>query len=164
MHPAGNRNTLRGDLLVALQCGAFAALMGGLCYAATPLWSRALPHAPRLASVRFDRDLAARLQLPPHNRVAANVEDGVTVSFRVAGAAGRIGAAEAGCRARAPGPCLAKINCVSLAPRTVRPGDTIVLCVDPGRADDPGRDGARATTLLRVHPAPVRPPAGARGT
>jgi cytochrome c oxidase assembly protein Cox11 len=181
MGTAGNRNTLRRDLLVALQCGAFAALMGSLCCAAMPLWSRlcragglggtaevagALPHAPRLASVRFDRDLAARLEFgPPRNSVAANFKQVVTVSFRVAGAAGRIGATEAGCSVGAPGLCFEKINCLYLAPQTVRPGERVVLCVDPNRADDPGRDGVSTIMLFHTfHPADARPPVRARLT
>jgi cytochrome c oxidase assembly protein Cox11 len=175
MGTAGNRNTLRRDLLVALQCGAFAALMGSLFCAAMPLWSRlcraglggaaevsgALPHAPHLASVRFDRDLTARLGFrPPQNSVAANFNQVVTVSFRVAS----IGA-EAGCGVGAPGLCFETINCLSLAPQTMRPGETVVLCVDPNRADDPGQDGVSTITLFHTFdPAGARPPVRARLT
>lgn len=178
---AGNRNTLRRDLLVALQCGAFAALMGGLLCAAMPLWSRlcragglgggaaevagALPHAPHLASVRFDRDLTARLGLrSPQNSVAANFNPVVTVSLRIASVAGRIGA-EAGCGVGAPGLCFETINCLSLAPQTMRPGERVVLCVDPNRADDPGQDGVSTITLFHTFDsAGARPPVRARLT
>jgi cytochrome c oxidase assembly protein Cox11 len=178
MGRAGNRNTLRRDLLVALQCGAFAALTGSVCCAAMPLWSRlcgglggtaevagALARAPHLASVRFDRDLAARLGFrPPNDSVAANFNQVVTVSFRIAGPAGRIGAAEAGCGVGAPGLCLEKINCLYLVPQTVRPGERVVLCVDPNRADDPGRDRVGTVTLFHTDPGGARRPVRARLT
>ena len=166
MGTAGNRNTLRRDLVVALQCGAFAALMGGLCCAAMPLYSwlcadglggtaevaGALPHAGRLASVRFDRDLAAALAFaPPRGGARA-----VAVSFRVAKPAGRIDAA--GCRVGAPGLCFESINWLCLAPQAMRHGETVVLCVAPYRAEGRGRDGARVIRLLHT-PARARPSA-----
>jgi len=170
MGTAGNRNTIRRDLLVALQCGAFAALMGSLFCVANPLWSRlcrtgglggtaevagALPHAPHLAGVRFDRDLTARLGDRP--RVAANFNQMVTVTFRVAGA-------ENGCGV-VGGVCFAKIDCLYLAPQTVRPGERVVLCIDPDRADEPGQNGVRTITLFHTfHPAGARPPVWARLT
>ena len=180
MHTASQRNTLRRDLLVALQCGAFAALMGSLLCAAMPLWSRlcraggrggaaevagALPHAPPLASVRFDRDLTACLGFrSPQNSVAANFNPVVTVSLRIASVAGRIGA-EAGCGVGAPGLCFETINCLSLAPQTMRTGERVVLCVDPSRADDPGQDGVSTITLFHTFdPAGARPPVRARLT
>jgi cytochrome c oxidase assembly protein Cox11 len=169
MRRTGNRNTLRRDLLVALQCGAFAALMGSLFCAAMPLWSRlccasglggaaevagALPHAPHLASVRFDRDLTARLGFrPPQNSVAANFNQVLTVSFR------------AGCGVGALSLCFEKINCLYLAPQTMRPGERVVLCVDPNRADDPGQDGVSTITLFHTFdPAGARPSVRARPT
>jgi cytochrome c oxidase assembly protein Cox11 len=177
MGTAGNRNTLRRDLLVALQCGAFAALMGGLFCAAMPLWSRlcrtggpggaaevtgALPHAPHLADVRFDRDLTARLGFrPPQNRFAANFNQVVTVSFRVASGIG----AEAGCGGvGAPGLCSEKINCLYLAPQTVRPGERVVLCVDPNRADEPVNGVSTIMLFHTFHPVGARPPVRARLT
>jgi cytochrome c oxidase assembly protein Cox11 len=78
MRTAGNtqRKTLGRDLFVASLCAAFVALMGGLSYAAVPLYSwfcrassfgrasevaGALPgqQSPRLVTVRFDSDFAA---------------------------------------------------------------------------------------------------------
>jgi cytochrome c oxidase assembly protein Cox11 len=161
MGTAGNQkqNTLRRDFFVALQCGAFAALMGGLCCAAMPLYSwfradglggtaevaGALTHSSRLSSVRFDRDLAAALASPPWRiSVAAKLGQAVTVSFRVVNAAGPIGG----------GDCFEKINCLCLAPQTIRHGERVVLCVDPNLADGPGRDGVSTITLFHTfHPA-----------
>ena len=170
MGTAGNQkpNTFRRDLFVALQCGAFAALMGGLCCAAMPLYSwfraaevaGALPHSTRLSSVGFDRDLAAALAFgPPRNSVAAQLGQAATVAFKVANPAGPIGVGEAGCRASAPGLCFEKINCLCLAPQTMRHGERVVLCVDANRAVDPCPGDVSTITLLRTfHPARARPP------
>jgi cytochrome c oxidase assembly protein Cox11 len=170
MGTAGNQkpNTFRRDLFVALQCGAFAALMGGLCCAAVPLYSwfraaevaGALPHSTRLSSVGFDRDLAAALAFRPlRNSVAAQLGRAATVAFKVANPAGPIGAGEAGCRASAQGLCFEKIDCLCLAPQTMRHAERVVLCVDPKLADDPGPHDVSTITLLRTfHPARARPP------
>jgi hypothetical protein len=110
--------------------------------------SGALPHAPHLASVRFDRDLTARLGFrPPQNGVAASFNQVVTVSFRVAS----IGA-EAGCGVGAPGLC--SINCLSLAPQTQpEEGMALVLCVDPKFTADADRGAGAVRLFYTFYPA-----------
>lgn len=84
----GSPQSLRRDLSVALLCGAFVALTGGLCRAALPLYSRfcgagatAVADARQhtLLRVRFAPDRAA-LARPPGPAATPSV----TVAFAVA--------------------------------------------------------------------------------
>jgi cytochrome c oxidase assembly protein subunit 11 len=176
------RKTLRRDLFVALLCGAFVALLGGLSYAALPFYSclcraggfpgttevaGALPsrQPPRLVSVRFDSDLAAPLPWslrPPRNTVDAKLGRLVTVSSRFANGPGRISVGHASETASSPmaGLYFEKINCVCCAPQIMQPGESrdiaVVFYVDPKLADDFDQDGT-ITLFHTVYPvyAPV---------
>jgi cytochrome c oxidase assembly protein subunit 11 len=186
MRTAGNpkRKTLRRDLFVALLCGAFVVLMGGLSRAAMPLYSwfcrangfggttelagaQPRQQSPRLVTVRFASDLAAGLPLrPPRNTVDARLGHMVAVSYRAANEARRIGVGEAGYSVNSPtvGLYFEKINCFCVAPRITRSGEgrdmTVVLCVDRRLVDDSDQDGVSAITLFYTfYPARARPPA-----
>jgi cytochrome c oxidase assembly protein subunit 11 len=172
MRTAGNpqRKTLGGDLFVALLCGALVALMGGLSYAAVPLYSWfcrasgfggtavARLQSPRLVSVSFDSDLAAGLpwSVRPRHTTDAKLGQVVTVSYRVTNKAGHISAGQAGYSASSPtvGLYFEKINCFCCAPQIMQPGESrhmaVVLHVDPKLADDTDQDGVSTITLLHT--------------
>jgi cytochrome c oxidase assembly protein subunit 11 len=181
MRTAGTpqRKTLRRDLFVALLCGAFVVLMGGLSCAAMPLYSwfccasgfggstelagaQPRQQSPRLVTVRFASDSAAGLPLrSPRNTVDAKLGQIVAVSYRAANEARRTGVGVAGHSVSSPtvGPYFEKINCVCVAPQITRSGESrdmaVVVCVDTS-----DQDGVSAITLFYTfYPARARPPA-----
>jgi cytochrome c oxidase assembly protein subunit 11 len=172
MRTAGNpqRKTRGRDLFVALLCGAFVALMGGLSYAAVPLYSwfcrasgfggttevaGALPgqQSPRLVTVRFDSDLPAGLPRsfrPPRNTVDAKLGQVVAVSFRVANEAGRIGVGQPGHSVGSPRVSLyfKKINCFCFPPQINQAEESRDTAVVLYVADDSDQDGVSTITFF----------------
>lgn len=156
---------LRRDIFVALLCGAFVAVMGGLSYAAVPFYSwfcrasgfggsevaLSRQPSPRLLSVRFDSDACLpRSFWPSRNGDDARLGQLAIVSYRRTNQSGRLSVVEAGYSSPSVGLYFEKIDCRCFAPQIMRLAASrdVVLYPDPERADDSDQHGVSTITLF----------------
>jgi cytochrome c oxidase assembly protein subunit 11 len=178
--PAGGSR--RRDIAVAAACGAFAAGMVGLSFAAVPLYNwfcRTTGFAgttqvalkgpanvlERRIVVRFDANVSGGLPWrfePEVNEVELRIGDVVTVNYTVTNESGRETAGQASYNVSPPtvGAYFSKINCFCFTEQRLKPGETrempVVFFVDPELAKDAEQD--RLTTItLSYTMYPVRP-------
>ena len=172
----------RRDLAVAAACGAFAAVMIGMAYAAVPLYNwfcratgfggttqvaTAAPAAvlERKLKVRFDANVTGGLPWkfePEQNSVEVKLGQVVTVLFTVTNQAARETAGQASYNVAPPtvGQYFSKINCFCFTEQRFGPGETrempVVFFVDPEIVKDSEQDGLTSITLSYTM-YPVRP-------
>jgi cytochrome c oxidase assembly protein subunit 11 len=173
----------RRDLAVAAACGAFAAAMVGMAYAAVPLYSwfcratgfggttQVAASAPssvleRKLTVRFDANVTGGLPWkfePERNAIDVKLGQVVTVLFSVTNQAARETAGQASYNVTPPtvGQYFSKINCFCFTEQRLKPGErrdmTVVFFVDPELAKNPDDDDLNTITLSYTM-YPVREP------
>ena len=161
----------RRDLIVAAGCGAFAASMVGMAYAAVPLYDwfcrvTGFGGTPQIASsvapeisersitVRFDSNIAAGLPwtfTPEKTALTARIGEVVTATYRIENLSSQETKAIASYNVTPLnwGAYFHKINCFCFSEQTLRPGArreiTVVFYVDPSLLDD--RDARERNTI-----------------
>jgi cytochrome c oxidase assembly protein subunit 11 len=180
------RHSRRRDLVVAAACGAFAAAMVGMAYAAVPLYdwfcratgfngtTQVATAAPssvldRAITVRFDANVAPGLPwrfAPERTSIEVKLGEVVTVDYHVVNEAARetYGIAGYNVTPLNVGAYFQKINCFCFSDQRLKAGEkrvmTVVFYVDPALAKD--ADGAEVNTITlsyTFHPQrePSRP-------
>jgi cytochrome c oxidase assembly protein subunit 11 len=163
----------RGDLAIALACGAFVGLMVGAAYASVPLYdwfcrvtgfggtpqvATAAPDAAfdRKITVRFDANIARGLPwrfAPEVTSVDVRLGEVATVYYTVINQSARETAGVAGYNVAPPqtGGYFAKINCFCFTEQRLSPGErremAVVFYVDPALARDADQDDLNTITL-----------------
>jgi cytochrome c oxidase assembly protein subunit 11 len=181
----------RRDLLVAGACGAFAACMVGMAFAAVPLYSwfcratgfggttQVATAAPRNVLdrrilVRFDANVAAGLPWrfePEQPVIEVRVGDVVTVNYVVTNLSAQATVGQASYNVWPPtvGAYFSKINCFCFTEQRFAPGETrempVVFFVDPELVKDSEQDDLTSITLsYTMYPVrPAEPPRVERG-
>ncbi|MEX0752967.1 MAG: cytochrome c oxidase assembly protein [Xanthobacteraceae bacterium] len=173
----------RRDVVLAVACGAFAALMVGAAYAAVPLYNwfcrttgfggttQVASQAPdevlgRKITVRFDANVTGGLPwafVSERNSVEARIGQVVTVFYKVTNQAARETAGQASYNVTPPttGAYFQKINCFCFTEQRFGPGETrempVVFYIDPALAKDAEQNGLNTITLSYTY-YPVREP------
>lgn len=173
----------RRDFLVAGACGAFAATMVGMAFAAVPLYNwfcrstgfagttQVASVAPenildRRIEVRFDANVTAGLPWrfePEQTSVMARIGDVVTVNYFIVNESARETVGQASYNVSPPtvGAYFSKINCFCFTEQRLNPGEKrempVVFFVDPELAKDAEQDGL-TTIVLSYTMYPVRQP------
>jgi cytochrome c oxidase assembly protein subunit 11 len=173
----------RRDLLVAGACGAFAAAMVGMAFAAVPLYNwfcrttgfagttQVASAAPgsvldRRVVVRFDANVTGGLPWrfePEQASITARVGDVVTVNYVAINESARETVGQASYNVSPPtvGAYFSKINCFCFTEQRPKPGEKrempVVFFVDPELAKDSEHDGLTTITLSYTM-YPVRQP------
>jgi cytochrome c oxidase assembly protein subunit 11 len=173
----------RRDLLVAGACGAFAAAMVGMAFAAVPLYnwfcrSTGFAGTTQVASaapgsvldrkivVRFDANVTGGLPWrfePEQGSITARVGDVVTVNYVAINESARETVGQASYNVSPPtvGAYFSKINCFCFTEQRLKPGEKrempVVFFVDPELAKDSEHDGLTTITLSYTM-YPVRQP------
>lgn len=164
---------VRRDTLVAAICGAVAAGMVGMAFAAVPLYdwfcrttgfggtTQVSVVAPgevldREVTIRFDSNVAPGLPwrfVPEQNTITARIGEVKTVYYKVINMAAREITAQAGYNVTPPqvGLYFHKINCFCFTEQTMKPGETremaVVFYVDPAIAKDSDQESLNTITL-----------------
>ena len=183
IRPQQPRKSRSRDLLVALLCGGFVAVMVGAAYASVPLYSwfcrttgfggttqvaKALPirESARKISVRFDSNIAAGLPWsfePERRTIDVRLGQVVTLYYKVVNQSARVTVGQAGYNVSPPtvGIYFQKINCFCFTTQTMQPGESrdmaVVFYVDPKLAKDSEQDKVSTITLSYTF-YPVRAP------
>jgi len=173
----------RRDLFVAFACGAFAAVMVGVSFAAVPLYSwfcrttgfggttQVATTAPqeisgRAVTVRFDSNVAPGLPWsfePERRTINVRLGEVVTVYYMVRNESARVTSGQAGYNVTPPttGTYFEKINCFCFTQQTLQPGEkremAVVFYVDPKLANDSEQNAVNNITLSYTF-FPVRVP------
>jgi len=173
----------RRDLFVAFACGAFAAVMVGVSFAAVPLYSwfcrttgfggttQVATTAPqeisgRAVTVRFDSNVAPGLPWsfePERRTINVRLGEVVTVYYMVRNESARVTSGQAGYNVTPPttGTYFEKINCFCFTQQTLQPGEkremAVVFYVDPKLANDSEQNVVNNITLSYTF-FPVRVP------
>jgi cytochrome c oxidase assembly protein subunit 11 len=173
----------RRDILVAGVCGAVAAGMVGMAFAAVPFYNwfcrtTGFGGTPQVASiapsqvldrrvlVRFDANVAPGLPWqfePEQPSVELRIGEVVTVNYRVTNNSTRVTVGQAAYNVWPPtvGAYFTKINCFCFTEQRFEPGETrdmpVVFFVDPALAKDTEQDGLTSITLSYTM-YPVRQP------
>jgi cytochrome c oxidase assembly protein subunit 11 len=173
----------RRDLMVAASCGAFAAFMVGMAFAAVPLYNwfcRTTGFAgttqvanvgpstvlDRKIEVRFDANVSNGLPWrfePEVTTVSARIGDVVTINYVVVNESMRETVGQASYNVSPPtvGAYFSKINCFCFTEQRLGPGEKrempVVFFVDPALAKDPEHDDLTTITLSYTM-YPVRQP------
>ena len=185
-HP--DKKKLRRDVVVAGICGAVAAGMVGMAFAAVPLYNwfcrttgfagttQVATEAPgevlgRTVAVRFDSNVTPGLPwrfVPEQNQVQVRIGEVTTVHYKVINMAAREITAQASYNVSPPtvGAYFHKINCFCFTEQTMKPGETremaVVFYVDPSIAKDRDQDTLNTITLsYTFYPVRERPVAHA---
>ncbi len=163
----------RRDLLVAGACGAFAAAMVGMAYAAVPLYdwfcrttgfagtpivAKAAPGnvLERTITVRLDANIAGGLPwrfVPEQNTVQVRIGDVLTVNYLVINESARetVGNATYNVSPPTVGAYFHKISCFCFTEQRLKPGEKrempVVFYIDPKLADDAEHDNLNTITL-----------------
>lgn len=174
------------DLLVAASCGAFAALMVGMAYAAVPLYdwfcrttgfggtTQVATAAPgevldHKITIRFDSNIGAGLPWrfePEVTSIEARLGEVVTVNYRAINLTARETHGLAGYNVTPlnVGIFFQKINCFCFTDQTLKAGEKrdmpVVFYIDPKMAKDAdGKDVNTITLSYTFHPQrePQRP-------
>jgi len=171
--PATEPKRRRRDLLVAAACGAFAAAMVGMAYAAVPLYdwfcrttgfagtpivAKVAPeHAlDRKITVRFDANVAAGLPwrfMPEQNSIELRVGEVVTVNYLVVNESARetVGNATYNVSPPTVGAYFSKINCFCFTEQRLKGGEKrempVVFFIDPKIVQDAEHDNTNTITL-----------------
>src|SRR5438477_9594672 len=182
----------RRDLLVAAACGAFAAVMVGMAFAAVPLYNwfcratgfggttQVATVAPRnvldrRVLVRFDANVAPGLPWrfePERPVIEVRIGDVVTVNYVVTNLSAQATVGQASYNVWPPtvGAYFSKINCFCFSEQRFGPGETrempVVFFVDPDLVKDSEQDDLTSITLSYTM-YPVRlpePPRVERGS
>jgi cytochrome c oxidase assembly protein subunit 11 len=182
----------RRDLLVAGACGAFAAVMVGMAFAAVPLYdwfcrATGFGGTPQVATaaprnvldrrvlVRFDANVASGLPWrfePEQSAIEVRIGDVVTVNYIVTNLSTQATVGQASYNVWPPtvGAYFSKINCFCFTEQRFGPGETrempVVFFVDPELAKDSEQDDLTSITLSYTM-YPVRqtePPRVERGS
>jgi cytochrome c oxidase assembly protein subunit 11 len=161
----------RSDIIVAVSCGLFVAVMVGASYAAVPFYNwfcratgfngttQVATSAPsgtieRTVTVRFDANVGPGLPWrfePEQNSIEVKLGEVVTVNYLVVNQAARPITASAAYNV-APlnaGSYFQKINCFCFTDQSLKAGEKrempVVFYVDPSMAKDP--DGTEINTI-----------------
>src|SRR5258708_7230232 len=163
----------RRDLLVAGACGAFAAAMVGMAFAAVPLYNwfcrttgfagttQVASAAPgnvldRRIVVRFDANVTGGLPWrfePEQASIMARIGDVVTVNYVAINESARETVGQASYNVSPPtvGAYFSKINCFCFTEQRLKPGEkremAVVFFVDPALAKDADQDDLNTITL-----------------
>ncbi len=176
----------RRDLLVAGACGAFAAAMVGMAYAAVPLYdwfcrttgfagtpivAKAAPGnvLERTITVRLDANIAGGLPwrfVPEQNTVQVRIGDVLTVNYLVINESARetVGNATYNVSPPTVGAYFHKISCFCFTEQRLKPGEKrempVVFFIDPKLVADAEHDNLNTITLsytmYRVRPSEPR--------
>src|SRR5215813_12539324 len=172
----------RRDLLVAGACGAFAAVMVGMAFAAVPLYNwfcrtTGFGGTPQVAAaapgnvldrqilVRFDANVTSGMPWrfePEQPAIEVRIGDVVTVNYRATNLSAQATVGQASYNVWPPtvGAYFSKINCFCFTEQRFAPGETrempVVFFVDPELAKDVEQDGLTSITLSYTM-YPVRP-------
>lgn len=164
---------VKRDTLVAAICGAVAAGMVGMSFAAVPLYdwfcrttgfggtTQVSVVAPgevldRELTIRFDSNVAPGLPwrfVPEQNSVKVRIGEVKTVYYKVINSAAREITAQAGYNVTPPqvGLYFHKINCFCFTEQTMKPGETremaVVFYVDPAIVKDSDQESLNTITL-----------------
>lgn len=181
-HPHTSQQRRR-DLTVAAACGAVAAGMVGMAFAAVPLYdwfcrTTGFGGTPLVAAaapgkvldrrilVHFDANVASGLPWrfePERESVEVRIGDVVTVNYVATNLAPRETVGQASYNVSPPtvGAYFSKINCFCFTEQRLAPGATrempVVFFVDPELANDSQEDGLTSLTLSYTM-YPVRQP------
>jgi cytochrome c oxidase assembly protein subunit 11 len=166
-----NPQLRRSDIIVAVSCGLFVAVMVGASYAAVPFYNwfcratgfngttQVATSAPsgtieRTVTVRFDANVGPGLPWrfePEQNSIEVKLGEVVTVNYLVVNQAARPITASAAYNV-APlnaGSYFQKINCFCFTDQSLKAGEKrempVVFYVDPSMAKDP--DGTEINTI-----------------
>jgi cytochrome c oxidase assembly protein subunit 11 len=179
-HP---RKARRRDLAVAAACGAFAAAMVGMAYAAVPLYSwfcrttgfggtpvvataGPVQVLDRKVTVRFDANVASGLPwkfAPEQVSLKVRIGEVVTVLYRAENDSARetVGQATYNVTPSTVGGYFAKINCFCFTEQRLGPHERrdmpVVFYVDPALVGDSEQDDLNTITLSYTM-YPVRQP------
>ncbi len=171
--PHVTKSPLRRDLLVAMSCGAFVALMVGAAYASVPFYTwfckttgfggttQVAERAPeevlgRTLKIRFDSNIAPGLPWkfePEQTEMKVRIGEVVTVNYKVINQAAREITAMASYNVSPPqvGSYFAKINCFCFTDQTMKAGETremtVVFYVDPAIVKDSDQNDLNTITL-----------------
>jgi cytochrome c oxidase assembly protein subunit 11 len=172
-HPSSVIRRRSSDIMIAMACGAFAAFMVGMAYAAVPLYSwfcrtTGFGGIPQIASmapqqlsdrkitVRFDANVGAGLPWrfePERTSIEVRLGEVVTIFYKVANLSQRDTAGQAAYNV-APttaGAYFAKINCFCFTEQRLAPREkremAVVFYVDPALVQDSGQDDLNTITL-----------------
>jgi cytochrome c oxidase assembly protein subunit 11 len=171
--PRDDKRRLRRDLLVAVACGAFVAVMVGAAYASVPLYSwfckttgfggttQVASQAPdhvlgRTLTIRFDSNVTPGLPWkfgPEQNEINVRIGEVATVHYKIVNEAAREITAMATYNVSPPqvGSYFNKINCFCFTEQRLKPGETremtVVFYVDPAIAQDREQDDLNTITL-----------------
>jgi cytochrome c oxidase assembly protein subunit 11 len=163
----------RRDVTVAAACGAFAAGMVGMAYAAVPLYNwfcrtTGFAGTPLTASaapgnvldrrivVRFDANVTAGLPWrfePEQTSIEVRIGDVVTVNYVVTNQSERetVGLASYNVSPPTVGAYFSKINCFCFTEQRLKAGETrempVVFFVDPELVKDSEQNALNAITL-----------------
>src|SRR4051812_39649167 len=181
----------RRDLLVAGACGAFAAVMVGMAFAAVPLYNwfcraTGFGGTPQVATaapghvlerrilVRFDANVAPGLPWrfePEQPAIEVRIGDVVMVNYVATNLSAQATVGQASYNVWPPtvGAYFSKINCFCFTEQRLGPGETrempVVFFVDPELVKDSEQDDLTSITLSYTM-YPVRqaePPSVQRG-
>ena len=171
--PRKDKRSLRRDVIVAVCCGAFVALMVGAAYASVPLYTwfckttgfggttQVAERGPdqilgRELSVRFDSNVAPGLPWrfePEVNEVKVRIGEVTTVHYKVINQAAREITAQASYNVTPPqvGGYFNKINCFCFTQQTLKAGETremaVVFYIDPEIVKDRDQNDLNTITL-----------------
>ena len=163
----------RRDLLVAAACGAFAAGMVAMAFAAVPLYNwfcrtTGFAGTPQVAAAApgdvLDRRIIVRLDAnvsgglpwrftPEQNSVEVRVGDVLTVDYIAINESARETVGQASYNVSPPtvGAYFTKINCFCFTEQRLAPGEKrempVVFFIDPKLAGDAEHDGLNTITL-----------------
>jgi cytochrome c oxidase assembly protein subunit 11 len=181
--PANRTEQRRRDVTIALACGAFAAGMVGMAYAAVPFYNwfcrttgfagttQVATHAPgqvlsRRIEVRFDANVTGGLPWrfePEQNSIMVRIGEVVTVNYTATNLSARdtVGQASYNVSPTTVGAYFSKINCFCFTEQALKAGETrempVVFFVDPELVKDSEQDGLTTITLSYTM-YPVRQP------
>jgi cytochrome c oxidase assembly protein subunit 11 len=173
MKAPGPARRRKSDIVVAMACGVFVALMVGLAYAAVPLYSwfcrttgfGGIPQVATVAperisdrkiTVRFDANVGPGLPWrfePERSSIEVRLGEVVTALYTVTNLSGRETAGQAAYNV-APttaGAYFDKINCFCFTEQRLAPGEkremAVVFYVDPALMQDSDQDDLNTITL-----------------
>jgi cytochrome c oxidase assembly protein subunit 11 len=164
---------VKRDVIVAGICGAVAAGMVGMSFAAVPLYdwfcrttgfggtTQVAVAGPvevldRTLNIRFDSNVAPGLPwrfVPEQNTITVRIGEVKTVYYKVINMAEREITAQAGYNVTPPqvGLYFHKINCFCFTEQTMKPGETremaVVFYVDPSIVKDSDQETLNTITL-----------------
>src|SRR5437764_587605 len=175
----------RRDLGVAAACGVLVVTMGGLAFAAVPLYNwfcrttgfagttQVATAAPghvldRKIEVRFDANVTGGLPWrfePDQTAVTVRIGDVVTVGYTIINESAHETVGQASYNVWPPtaGAYFSKINCFCFTEQRLKPGERrdmpVVFFVDPELAKDAEHDGLATITLsYTMYPVRQREP------